>query len=1114
MSINKTEYRIEVWQDEWNGSVWTETKVVTIGANDMDFLGKARNPILKIDVNGEVTFSFDMNTRYFDYITGKKEDNYLLPYLFNEAKIKVYCPEYDDGINGGWFDFIIKEIKEKRGTNISYSYVCQYLPINELSKTGQNLVFSLDLENGTGKIDELEQKVIDGTDWILGDIAADLTEATEETLFKVTTTQLLNLTGMPTMAGKPDDITNLPIGTILYVPYSEILATTSSTIQVIYVTEDLILANGNIISNKKCNYTIDRTSFGTPTYTATSYRGYRIVLTYQTEYKNVSNDAAAPDYRYVTVYSKAGSSTVYYGYTNTEVISNDPLSDIVVGTVQHYFYYDGTTIVNADNETGLTPVLIANSQKYRTLEASQSNRFNLTQSIAELFEVWARFDIYHDATGAITSKRISFVDTIGSQNWAGFTYGVNLTGITRNVVSTNLSTKMFVPAIENENLSTGSCSIAYAKGNTAKEEFLINLDYYTQVGLLDNEVLTYDLYDVNGSTGIGYLTKLGNLNIQYDNYSNTAVSLETYISQYTELVAAMNDAITAAQQEVTNILTAWNNGVCSTDAQTNYNTNYANAVALVNTNTTKRDNYQAQLDYYKNQKAQVDADKASILAQKKALNEIFNTKYSRYIQEGTWTGESTYVDNDLYYYDAQNVLLESSRPSIEYTINVVDISILTGYEDYSYKIGDITYIEDVEYFGYTAPDIHGNSIPYREQVIISSIECNLDNPTSNKITVQNYKNQFDSLFQRVTATVQTYQLNEQIYQRANNFTTDGQITFDSLQSSLINNSLILSRSLTEDVIIDKTGITLTDQENALKMVRIVSGGVFLSSDGGVSWKSGITGEGINTNLLTAGQIDVGKINIMSGAYPTFSWDSTGLYAYKYTGVPGSLTMDKTSYVRFNQDGIYGAKANTKMFSLDWDGLYLKTGNGQYDIQLGLHPVGATQYLFSAINNSTNTRTFSIDANGNAYFKGNIEATSGTLNSITANNFNLNTGTISGNVSFYGDISGASGTFTGALVNSSSIETLTINSGMMTMSFDGTDQGGIASNQGYGQFAGLHVFASRGYLQLGSTATNVRTLIRGSNVSIYANGATGQNNGRIDLYGQLFVNGSPIVATFG
>ena len=60
------------------------------------------------------------------------------------------------------------------------------------------------------KLMSLNKKLSTEQIGILGDIAADLTEATEETLFKVTTTQLLNLTGMPTMAGKPDDITNLP----------------------------------------------------------------------------------------------------------------------------------------------------------------------------------------------------------------------------------------------------------------------------------------------------------------------------------------------------------------------------------------------------------------------------------------------------------------------------------------------------------------------------------------------------------------------------------------------------------------------------------------------------------------------------------------------------------------------------------------------------------------------------------------------------------------------------------------------------------------------------------------------------------------------------------------
>jgi hypothetical protein len=40
--------------------------------------------------------------------------------------------------------------------------------------------------------------------------------------------------------------------------------------------------------------------------------------------------------------------------------------------------------------------------------------------------------------------------------------------------------------------------------------------------------------------------------------------------------------------------------------------------------------------------------------------------------------------------------------------------------------------------------------------------------------------------------------------------------------------------------------------NPSEMVRIISGGIFLSTDGGASWKTGVTGGGINTSYLTAG----------------------------------------------------------------------------------------------------------------------------------------------------------------------------------------------------------------------------------------------------------------------
>ena len=402
------------------------------------------------------------------------------------------------------------------------------------------------------------------------------------------------------------------------------------------------------------------------------------------------------------------------------------------------------------------------------------------------------------------------------------------------------------------------------------------------------------------------------------------------------------------------------------------------------------------------------------------LHNLFNTRYSRFIQEGSWSDDS-YTESTKYYYDALKVLLESSRPNIEYSINVVDISLITGYEDFTYKVGDLTYIEDTEYFGYRTDSL-GNRIPYRETVIISELESNLDDPQKNKIIVQNYQNQFDGLFQRMTASVQGYEFNKNIYQRANNFTTTGELTFDSLQSSLINNQLILAQSDSESFLVDNTGITLTDLDDEDKQVRLVSGGIFISSDGGDTWNSGITGNGINTNLLLAGRIDAAQINIFSGSFPCFTWDSSGLTAYAYTESGGIVTSISTNtYVQFDHNGIHAIAGgdiipsgytvtDDTIFSLDWNGLYLKTGAGVYDVQLGLHTIGATNYLFSAMNNITNARTFSIDENGNAYFNGSINATSGYFSgeiNATSGYFNgeinARSGTISGDLTVTGTL---------------------------------------------------------------------------------------------------------------
>jgi hypothetical protein len=89
----------------------------------------------------------------------------------------------------------------------------------------------------------------------------------------------------------------------------------------------------------------------------------------------------------------------------------------------------------------------------------------------------------------------------------------------------------------------------------------------------------------------------------------------------------------------------------------------------------------------------------------------------------------------------------------------------------------------------------------------------------------------------------------------------------------------LENAKDQSVVWDETGITTTSLSNTSEIVRMVSGGIFMSNDGGATWRTGITGNGINANYITTGQLNTGKINIMNGDVPSFRWDGFGLNAY-------------------------------------------------------------------------------------------------------------------------------------------------------------------------------------------------------------------------------------------
>jgi hypothetical protein len=154
---------------------------------------------------------------------------------------------------------------------------------------------------------------------------------------------------------------------------------------------------------------------------------------------------------------------------------------------------------------------------------------------------------------------------------------------------------------------------------------------------------------------------------------------------------------------------------------------------------------------------------SNIEAETSDLIHKFENKYSRFIQEASWTSED-YIDDNLYYIDAETTLHESAQPKVTYTINVVDLSQLDEYKPYRFELGDITYVQDTDFFGWQLVD--GVKTPYKEEIVVTELTTNFHEPDKATIKVRNYKNQFEDLFQRLTASTQQLKFHSGEYDRS------------------------------------------------------------------------------------------------------------------------------------------------------------------------------------------------------------------------------------------------------------------------------------------------------------------------------------------------------------
>lgn len=176
-------------------------------------------------------------------------------------------------------------------------------------------------------------------------------------------------------------------------------------------------------------------------------------------------------------------------------------------------------------------------EKARYVNCSNSNKYNITQDIAEAFGVFCTYEYevddhgyfrgtYWDEIGRVwTGKRVIFYNrAIKTDDPYTINYQHNLQSISRTIDSSEIYTKLYVTPLQSEISDTGYVSIADTPSNPLLDEFILNFDYLHSIGSVTDE--QYDWIEHT------YKTQLNIINRAY-------IKLE---QDYNDLTISLNDA--------------------------------------------------------------------------------------------------------------------------------------------------------------------------------------------------------------------------------------------------------------------------------------------------------------------------------------------------------------------------------------------------------------------------------------------------------------------------------------------------------------------------------------------------------------------------------------------
>ena len=333
------------------------------------------------------------------------------------------------------------------------------------------------------------------------------------------------------------------------------------------------------------------------------------------------------------------------------------------------------------------------------------------------------------------------------------------------------------------------------------------------------------------------------------------------------------------------------------------------------------------------------------------------------------------------YLDAIDIAKENSQPKVSYEIKPNNFNSQI-YQTIYNRLGNIVRINDT--------DLKFDNV----RGYISSLTLDLDNAQEDTIEVKNYKTKFEDLFSTITAQTEAMKKNNHFIEMASSaFTSQGGLSQQTLQSSIIKVDLNYAFNNGKLTIDENNGIWGTSDTG---VVAFRGGGIFTATEqdasGNWRWNSGITPEGINASLITAGQLDTNLIKIYAGDRLRFQMNGDGIFAYKSiltddiisdTETAAENSIDGKQYVLYNEQGLsLIAKRYAQVLNENKNGYYTVLNDQQVSNDpklVGLNEIKRVEISWDGLilRNWHNQKVFFADPfTGNLTLSGYIDATSG------------------------------------------------------------------------------------------------------------------------------------------